>query len=154
MEKEGYDNRNGKKAGHHYFVFPFISPFPATRCCTQFGLQGSQWIAMNGETKLSLSSPIMSSFSFKHEIFEYFCTLCAGTRLTNTVSNSSWETVSPSQMMELIRSTMCMCTFWLWPLLAKWNRHHTSMLHIILKVLFNNDSHCGWACMSTSLSAT
>lgn len=44
-------------------------------------------------------------------------TLCAGTRLTNTVSNSSCDTVSPSQMMELIRSTICMCTFWLWPLL-------------------------------------
>lgn len=47
-------------------------------------------------------------------------TLCAGTRLTNTVSNSSCDTVSPSQMMELIRSTMCMCTFWLWPLLGRW----------------------------------
>ena len=46
-------------------------------------------------------------------------TLCAGTRLTSTVSNSSCDTVSPSQMMELIRSTMCMCTFWLWPLLGK-----------------------------------
>lgn len=46
------------------------------------------------------------------------CTLCAGTRLTNTVSNSSCDTVSPSQMMELIRSTICMWTFWLWPLLG------------------------------------
>lgn len=46
-------------------------------------------------------------------------TLCAGTRLTNTVSSSSCDTVSPSQMMELIRSTMCMCTFWLWPLLGE-----------------------------------
>lgn len=46
-------------------------------------------------------------------------TLCAGTKLTNTVSSSSCDTVSPSQMMELIRSTMCICTFWLWPLLWK-----------------------------------
>ncbi len=46
-------------------------------------------------------------------------TLCAGTRLTRTVSSSSCDTVSPSQMMELIRSTICMCTFWLWPLLGK-----------------------------------
>lgn len=49
-------------------------------------------------------------------------TLCAGTRLTKTVSSSSCETVSPSQIMELIRSTMCMCTFWLCPLLEKWGK--------------------------------
>lgn len=55
-------------------------------------------------------------------------TLCAGTRLTNTVSSSSCDTVSPSQMMELIRSTMCMCTFWLWPLLEKTRRANKSQV--------------------------
>lgn len=44
-------------------------------------------------------------------------TLCAGTRFTKTVSKSSWDTVSPSQIIELMRSTMCIWTFWLWPLL-------------------------------------
>lgn len=35
------------------------------------------------------------------------------------VSSSSWVTPSPSIMMELIRSSMCICTFWLWLLLEK-----------------------------------
>ncbi len=51
--------------------------------------------------------------------FLVLCTLCAGTRLTRTVSRSSCETESPSQTIELMRSTICMCTFWLCPLLKK-----------------------------------
>lgn len=46
-------------------------------------------------------------------------TLCAGMRLMRIVSSSSWVTPSPSIMMELIRSSMCICTFWLWLLLKK-----------------------------------
>lgn len=69
-------------------------------------------------------------------------TLCAGTRLTKTVSSSSCDTVSPSQMMELIRSTMCMCTFWLWPLLWKQGeegqRSRMASLHnFIMDVIFH-----------------
>ncbi|TNN54711.1 hypothetical protein EYF80_035054 [Liparis tanakae] len=57
------------------------------------------------------------------EVEDVFGQIADGrTRLTNTVSNSSCDTVSPSQMMELIRSTICMCTFWLWPLLRKQGR--------------------------------
>lgn len=56
-------------------------------------------------------------------ICEIQVTLCAGTRLTRTVSRSSCETESPSQTIELMRSTICMWTFWLCPLLKE--KHHS-----------------------------
>lgn len=55
-----------------------------------------------------------------HNTYECVCvfpTLCAGMRLMRIVSSSSCVTPSPSMMMELIRSIMCICTFWLWLLL-------------------------------------
>lgn len=131
-------------------------------CLTCSDLQGSHWITGYGKLYFPQSPDIISSLHTLTGLFLLvttltlepcvlicdcvlqFCdgarTLCAGTRLTNTVSNSSCETVSPSQMMELIRSTICMCTFWLWPLLGKRGRRgQSSTMECLYNLIYNID---------------
>lgn len=56
-------------------------------------------------------------------------TLCAGMRLMRMVSSSSCVTPSPSMMIELIRSNMCICTLWLWLLL--WRKKDRNPFSVI-----------------------
>lgn len=58
-------------------------------------------------------------YNVKKQQMTMFLTLCAGMRLIRMVSSSSCVTPSPSMIMELIKSIMCICTFWLWLLLQR-----------------------------------
>ena len=73
------------------------------------------------KTKLLISQGSMnqrfSSLFYLHLINDQMSTLCAGMRFMRMVSSSSCVTPSPSVMIELIRSIMCIWTFWLWLLL-------------------------------------
>lgn len=135
------------------FCFPIhLSAFTATRCCTRFGLQGSQWIAGYGYETASLSSPLMSSFSFKHE--HWYPNI-----LVPCVQAPGWPTLCPTAPEKRCRlhrwwsssDPPCACAPSGYG--RCWQNETGIKYHIILKVLFNNDSRCGWVCMSTYFSA-
>lgn len=84
--------------------------------------------SFNKDTNITINITLDAKCICLHHVIIYTClcghlTLCAGMRLMRMVSSSSCVTPSPSMMIELIRSIMCIWTFWLWLLLWT-NRGH------------------------------